>query len=147
MRKPWPKDAGKMIGNQLIGGADPNNRHRAAPQVERGGLRLPQNYCGFGIRVLLRGLHGNARHNQCESDEGNRHDVIAAPPLLHRKGHTRSCDQQRRKDDHGCRFTCAPSTSRRRADEKAIHLPPDALNGAAANAQLAGNFQDAFAEA
>jgi hypothetical protein len=41
---------------------------------------------------------------------------------------------------------CAPSTSRGHADERAFHLP-DALNGAAADAALAGNLQHAFAGA
>jgi hypothetical protein len=44
-------------------------------------------------------------------------------------------------------FTCAPSASRRRADERAFHLLPDALNGATADATLAGNLQHAFAGA
>jgi len=56
-------------------------------EVERGGLRLPQNYCGFGILVVLGGLNGNACHDQCESDEANRHHVLAKPPLMHRKTH------------------------------------------------------------
>ena len=34
-------------------------------------------------------------------------------------------------------FICAPSTSRRHADERAFHLLLDALNGAAADAALA----------
>src|SRR5215469_4005042 len=54
------------------------------------------------------------------------------------------------KADIGSRrfsFICAPSASRGHADERAFHLLPDALNGAAADATLAGNLQHAFAGA
>ena len=114
-------------------------------QVERGGLQLPQDLYGFVVLVVLRGLHGSARHNQCESDEGNRHDVIAAPPLLHRKGHAGSRDQQRRRGDHGCRFTCAPQASRGHAVERALHRLVDALHRAGADAQLACDLSHALA--
>jgi hypothetical protein len=42
-------------------------------------------------------------------------------------------------------FICAPSASRGRADERAFHLLLNALNGANADANLAGNFDDASA--
>ena len=32
-------------------------------RLERGGLRLRQKLCGFGVLVVLGGLNGNARHN------------------------------------------------------------------------------------
>ena len=45
-------------------------------------------------------------------------------------------------------FICdAPSTSRGHGGERAFHLLLDALNGAAADAALAGNLQHAFAGA
>jgi len=56
---------------------------------------------------------------------------MAAPPLVCRKDHAGSGDQQRHKDDHGfgrCRFTCAPSASRDCADERAFHLLLNALH-------------------
>jgi hypothetical protein len=42
-------------------------------------------------------------------------------------------------------FICALSASRGRAVERAGHFLLDALNGAGADADLAGNLQDAFA--
>src|SRR6516164_530149 len=44
-------------------------------------------------------------------------------------------------------FICAPSASRGHAVERAFHLLLNALNGAAADAALAGNLQHAFAGA
>ena len=73
--------------------------------------------------------------------------MIAAPPLMHRKGHAGSGDQQCHQDNHGfgrCRFTYAPSTSRGHADERAFHLLLDALNGAGADAALARDLAHAF---
>ena len=40
---------------------------------------------------------------------------------------------------------CAPSASRGHAVERALHLLLNALNGPAADAELAGNLQNAFA--
>ena len=73
---------------------------------------------------------------------------MTAPPLMHRKGHAGSDDQQRHQDDHGfrrCRFTYAPSTSRGHADERAIHLLPNALHCACADAALTRDLAHAFA--
>src|SRR5438477_5143093 len=42
-------------------------------------------------------------------------------------------------------FICAPSTSRGHDGERAFHLLLNALNGANADANLAGNFDDAVA--
>ena len=56
--------------------------------------------CGFRILVVLGDLYGNARHNQCKSNEADRHDVMAVPPLMHRKGHAGPRDQQRHQGDH-----------------------------------------------
>jgi hypothetical protein len=42
-------------------------------------------------------------------------------------------------------FICAPFALRGHVGERAGHLPPNTLNGPAANAKLAGNLQDAFA--
>src|SRR5262249_4248284 len=74
--------------------------HGASTQTLVGHLWLSENLCCFRILALLRGFYDNARHNQCESDEANRHDLIAAPPLMHRKAHAGSRDQQRHQDDH-----------------------------------------------
>ena len=68
------------------------------------------NFFGLRILVVLCGFYGNARHKPCESNEADRYRVMAAPPLVHRKGHASSRAQQRHQDDHGfgrCRFTCA----------------------------------------
>ena len=73
------------------------------------GLRLRDNRCGFRVLVVLGGLYGNTRYKACESNEADRHHVIAARPLVHRKGYADSRDQQRHQDDHGCRFICALS--------------------------------------
>src|SRR6516165_4215317 len=73
---------------------------------------------------------------------------MAAPPLMHRKGHAGSGDQQRHQDDHGfgrCRFTCALSASRGRADERAFHLLLNALHRAGADAALTRDLAYAFA--
>ena len=56
--------------------------------------------CGFRILVVLCGFYGNARHKACESNEADCYQMIAAPPLMHRKGHAGSGDQQRHQDDH-----------------------------------------------
>jgi hypothetical protein len=109
---------------------------------------LPKNLCGFRILVVLGGLYSNARHKQCESDEANRYQVIAAPPLMHCEGHAGSRDQQRHQDDHGFgrrRFICAASASRDCADERAIHLLPNALHRACADAALTRDLAHAFA--
>src|SRR6516165_7100468 len=73
---------------------------------------------------------------------------MAAPPLMHRKGHAGSGDQQRHQDDHGfgrCRFTCALSASRGRADERAFHLLLNALYRASADAAFTRDLAYAFA--
>jgi hypothetical protein len=85
-----------------------------------GRLRLPENLCGFRILVVLRGFYGNARNKACKSNEADRYQMIATPPLMHRKGHAGPRDQQRHQDDHGCCFICAPS--RGHDDERAFHL-------------------------
>ena len=41
------------------------------------GLRLPEDLCGFRILVVLGGLYGNARHNQCKSNEADCHHMMA----------------------------------------------------------------------
>jgi hypothetical protein len=67
---------------------------------------------------------------------------------MHRKGHAGSGDQQRHQDDHGfgrCRFTCALSVSRDRADERAFHLLLNALHRTSADATLARDLAYAFA--
>jgi len=66
-------------------------RHEGSPR----GLRLLQNLCGFRVLVGLGGLYGNARNKTCESNEADRYQVIAAPPLVYRKGHAGPRDQQR----------------------------------------------------
>jgi len=79
--------------------------------------------------VSLGGFYSNASYNQCES-EANRHHVVAAPPLIHRKGHAGSRNQQHHQDDHGfgrCRFIYAPAASRGHADDGAFHLLLNAL--------------------
>ena len=43
-------------------------------------------------------------------------------------------------------FICVPSASRGHADERAFYLLLNALDGPTADATLAGNFRDAFAE-
>src|SRR6516164_1269583 len=73
---------------------------------------------------------------------------MTAPPLMHRKGHAGSDDQQRHQDDHGfgrCRFTCAPSASRDCADERAFHLLLNALHRTSTDAALARDLAYAFA--
>src|SRR5262249_24381242 len=114
------------------------------------GLWLPENLCGFRLLVVLGGFYGNARNQTCESNKADRYQVIAAPPLMHRKGHAGSRDQQRHQDDHDigrCRFIFAPSTSRDRTDERAIHLLPNALHCASADAALTRDLAHALAEA
>jgi len=61
---------------------------------------LLENRCGFGVLVVLRGFYVNARNKACESNEADRYQMIAAPPLMHRKGHAGSRDQPRHQDDH-----------------------------------------------
>jgi hypothetical protein len=109
------------------------------------GLRLSDNRCGFRVLVVLRGFYRNARNQTCESNETDCYQVIAAPPLMHRKGHGGSRDQQRHQDDHGCRFICARSASRGRADERAFHLPLKALHRTSADAALTRDLAYAFA--
>ena len=65
-----------------------------------GRLRLLENLCGFRILVVLRGFYGNARNKACESNEADRYQMVAAPPLMHRKGHAGPRDQQRHQNDH-----------------------------------------------
>jgi len=65
-----------------------------------GRLRLPENLCGFRILVVLRGFYGNARNKACESNEADRYQMVAAPPLMHRKGHAGPRDQQRHQNVH-----------------------------------------------
>src|SRR6516225_4358743 len=75
---------------------------------------------------------------------------MAAPPLMHRKGHAGSGDQQRHQDDHGfgrCRFICAPLASRDCADERAFHLLLNALHRTSADAALTRDLAHALAEA
>jgi len=60
--------------------------------VPRGLRLLPENLCGFRIVVVLCGFYGNTRHKPCESNETDRYHVMAAPPLVHRKGHAESGD-------------------------------------------------------
>jgi hypothetical protein len=84
---------------------DESSRRSSLSNAHR--LWLPENLCGFPILVALCGFYGNSRHNQCKSNEADCHRMMAAPPLMHRKGHAGSCDQQRHQDDHGfwrCRF-------------------------------------------
>ena len=73
---------------------------------------------------------------------------MAAPPLMHRKGHAGSGDHQRHQDDHGFgryRFSCAPSASRGHADERAFHLLLNALHRTSTDAALARDLAYAFA--
>ena len=56
---------------------------------------MPENLRGFRILVVLRGLYGNARHNQCKSNQADRYHVLAVPPLMHRKAHAGPGNQQR----------------------------------------------------
>jgi len=73
-----------------------------------------------------------------------RYHVMAAPPVMHRKGHAGSGDQQRHQDDHGfgrCRFTCAPSASRDRADERA----GDPLHRGRIDGKASGDLANAIA--
>src|SRR5215470_1372714 len=100
--------------------------------------------------VVLCGFYGNARHKACESNKADRYHVMAAPPLMHCKAHAGSGDQQRHQDDHGfgrCRFTCAPSASCDCADERAVHLIRNTLHGAVADANFAGDLDDAHTSA
>jgi hypothetical protein len=46
----------------------------------------------FPILVVLCGFYGNTGHKPCESNETDRYHVMAAPPLVHRKGHAESGD-------------------------------------------------------
>ena len=63
-------------------------------------LWLSENLCSFRVLVVLRGFYGNARNKARESNEADRYQMIAAPPLMHRKGHARPRDQQCHQDDH-----------------------------------------------
>ena len=63
-----------------------------------GRLRLPKNLCGFRILVVLRGFYGNARNKACESNEADRYQMVAAPPLI--KGHAGPRDQKCHQNDH-----------------------------------------------
>jgi len=103
-------------------------------------LRLPENLCGFRILVVFRGFYGNARNKACESNEADRYQMVAAPPLMHRKGHAGPHDQQRHQDNHGCCFICALSASRGGADERA----GDPLYGGRVNAKALGNAAYTF---
>ena len=78
----------------------PSIYHGASTQTLVGHLWLSENLCGFRILVVLRGFYGNARNKACESDEADRYQMIAAPPLMHRKGHAGPRDQQCHEDDH-----------------------------------------------
>ena len=117
---------------------------KGAPDGGACPFRLPKTLWGFRILVVLGGLYSNARHKACESNEADRYRVMAAPPLVCRKDHAGSGDQQRHKDDHGfgrCRFTCAPSASRGHADERA----GDPLHGGRIDAKASGDLADAVA--
>jgi hypothetical protein len=70
--------------------------------IRKSCIWLSVNFCGFRILVVLCGFYGNARHKPCESNEADRYRVMAAPPLVHRKGHPSSRGQQRHQDHHGC---------------------------------------------
>src|SRR6516165_12217231 len=83
-------------------------------------------------------LYGNARNKACESNEADRYQMVAAPPLMHRKGHAGPHDQQRHQDNHGYCFICAPS--RGGADERA----GDPLHSGRVNAKTLGNPTHTF---
>jgi hypothetical protein len=104
------------------------------------GRLRPKNLCGFRIVVVLCGFYGNTGHKPCESNETDRYHVMAAPPLMHRKGHAGPHDQQRHQDNHGCCFICALSASRGGADERA----GDPLYGGRVNAKALGNAAYTF---
>jgi hypothetical protein len=76
-----------------------------------------------------------------------------ADPLLAQSGHSIRADEclllgvKRTSGGGRFSFICAPSTSRGHDGGRAFHLLLDALNGAAADAALAGNLQRAFAGA
>jgi len=63
--------------------------------MARNGYGCRRNLCGLRIVVVLGGFYGNARHKPCESNGADRYHVMAAPPLVHRKGHACSRGQQR----------------------------------------------------
>ena len=105
---------------------------------------MSKNLRGFPILIVLCGFYGNTGHKPCESNKTDRYHVMAAPPLVHRKGHACSRDQQRHQDDHGCRFICARSASRGHVGERACHFLLNALHGGGADANLAGDLEDAF---
>jgi hypothetical protein len=107
-----------------------------------GRLWRPKNLCGFRILVVFRGFYGNARNKACESNEADGYQMVAAPPLMHRKGHAGPRDQQRHQNDHGCCFVCAPS--RGGVDERAFHLLLNALHRAGADPALARDLAYAF---
>jgi len=65
-----------------------------------GRLRLPQNLCGFRILIVLSRFYGNARNKAGESNEADRYQMVAAPPLMHREGHAGPRGQQRHQNDH-----------------------------------------------
>jgi hypothetical protein len=83
--------ADKKIARSATGG---HGAARTRMQTLVGHLWLSENLCGFRILILLHGFYGNARHKPCESNEADRYQVIAAPPLMHRKGHAGSRDQR-----------------------------------------------------
>ena len=88
--------------NGLLACRGPSVRKCPAPEQTFGAfklvrrLRLPENLCGFRILVVFRGFYGNARNKACESNEADRYQMVAAPPLMHRKGHAGPRDQQMR---------------------------------------------------
>jgi hypothetical protein len=49
----------------------------------------------------LTGDDCNTRHNQSDSNEADRYQVMAAPSLVHGNGHAGHRDKQRHQDDHG----------------------------------------------
>jgi hypothetical protein len=74
----------------------------------------------------------------------NQHDPGLASSLAWRTGGaTRACSGSCGRFS----FIYSPSASRGHAVERALHLLFNALNGPAADATLAGNPQDAFADA
>src|SRR6516165_570662 len=119
-----------------------SNRPFSSIQVSRtpaaAGEPLWLPHSGCSSRLLW-----HARNKACESNEADRYQMVAAPPLMHRKGHAGPRDQQRHQNDHGCCFICAPS--RGGVDERAFHLLLNALYRASADAQLTRDLAYAFA--
>jgi hypothetical protein len=62
---------------------------RAMPGVKRSKCPAPEQTFG-----------ANARNQTCESNEADRYQMVAPPPLMHRKGHAGPRDQQRHQNDH-----------------------------------------------